>query len=469
MRKQKELAKNTFIIFIGKACTQFVSFLLLPLYTSILASGDYGFVDLVTTYVTLLVPLITLQLETAVFRFLIDVRGDEKKQKEIISNSFITCLISSTFVAILCIIVNLFIHIRYFWLIVFLVYCTLLSNFALQVSRGKGKNLDYSIASTIIGVFTILLNILFLVVFKFGIIGMLLAQSIANLLGFIYLFFKEKLFDFISCKQIERKVTSLLLKYSLPLIPNDLIWWIINVSDRTIISIMLNVAANGIYAVSNKFSTIIIQVYNVFNLSWTESASLHINDPDKDEFFSKTFNYIVQLFISFGIMAIGIIPILFRFMVNINYIDAYNYIPLLIIGTFFNIIVSFIGGIYVALKKTKSIAITSFWSGIINIAINLLLINSLNIYAAAISTIVAFASMSIYRYIDVQKYVKLKIDIKRIVILLLCVLISCILYYRNEYFLNIILMIFSVSVFAIINKDFFVKIIKILKNKITKK
>ena len=51
MSRSKELVKNTAILTIGKMCTQFVSFLLLPLYTALLSTEEYGIVDLFTTYI----------------------------------------------------------------------------------------------------------------------------------------------------------------------------------------------------------------------------------------------------------------------------------------------------------------------------------------------------------------------------------------------------------------------------------
>ena len=80
-KQGKELAKNTVIISIGKICTQAVGFLLLPLYTGILSTGDYGAVDLIITYTSLLIPIFTMQLEQAVFRFVIDVRGNDNEIK----------------------------------------------------------------------------------------------------------------------------------------------------------------------------------------------------------------------------------------------------------------------------------------------------------------------------------------------------------------------------------------------------
>ena len=95
----KELAKNTAIISIGKICTQVVSFLLLPIYTNILSTEEYGAVDLIITYTALLLPLVTLQLEQALFRFLLDKRGNSSGIRDVLSDvcslSVLTILIFS--------------------------------------------------------------------------------------------------------------------------------------------------------------------------------------------------------------------------------------------------------------------------------------------------------------------------------------------------------------------------------------
>ena len=95
-KRSVSLVKNTLIIAFGKLSTQFLTFLLLPLYTTYLATSEFGTVDLVMTYVTLLAPIITVSLEMGVFRFLIDVRGDTKGQKQIISTvvQFVVCVLA---------------------------------------------------------------------------------------------------------------------------------------------------------------------------------------------------------------------------------------------------------------------------------------------------------------------------------------------------------------------------------------
>ena len=108
MNRKKELLKNTMIITIGKVCTQLITFFLLPLYTNFLTTIEYGKIDLILTYVSLLAPLISLQLEYAVFRFLIDVRNHEEGQKKYISNSIILLIIMMLIVNLGIIIVSLF-------------------------------------------------------------------------------------------------------------------------------------------------------------------------------------------------------------------------------------------------------------------------------------------------------------------------------------------------------------------------
>lgn len=466
MSKEKELAKNTIIIFLGKFCTQFLTFFLLPLYTAVLSSKEYGTVDLITTYVSLVVPIITLQIEMGLFRELIDNRDNLEQERKIMSSGIFCVVVQFIICLIIYLFISLFIHIPFSIYIILNVLAVMLSNVLLQISRGLGDNISYSIGSTIAGVGTVLFNVLFLVGLKWNIEGMLLSTAIANFLATIFLFIKLKIYKYINFSYINRKITKRIVKYSLPLVPNGLIWWIINVSDRTIISLFLGTAANGIYAISNKFSSVLIQVYNVFNLSWTESAALHINDSDRDVFFSNIFNSILKLFSSVCIMLIGLLPLIFNLLINKSYNESYLYVPILLLGMVFNIIVSFVGCIYVAKKMTAQVATTSFWSGIINIVINLLLIKIIGIYAAAISTVVAFAVMSIYRIIDVQKYVKLKVDKKLILLLILLFIIECLFYYIRVIPLSIFNCIILLLILTEINKKFIITSVNQIKKRL---
>lgn len=465
MSKKQELMKNTIIIFMGRVCTQLISFFLLPLYTSYLLTDEYGLVDLITTYVTLLVPIITLELEMSVFRYLVDARKSKNETKKILSNNFLVLLASLLIFSIGYVIVTCFWKFDFRWLILIdIIICTFSGNF-LQISRGLGKTLDYAISCIITGASTVLLNILFIVIFKLGAMGMILSMMLANGFGTLYLLLKLKLYKQINFKLKDLKLIKSMYKYSIPLVPNGVSWWIVNVSDRTIISVVLGAAANGIYAISNKFPTIISSLLGIFNLSWSESAALHIDSPDRDEFFSDVLNTVTKLFTSLGVGMIACMPFVFPILINSEYNDAINYIPILVLGSVFNVSICMYTGIYIAKKMTKQVASTTIMGAIINIVINLLFVKSLGLYAASLSTAIAYFVMMVYRHFDLRKYINIKYDKGLIIKTVLIFTFSIFLYYQNNLILNIINLVVVVIYAFLLNKEFLIS----SKNTILKK
>ena len=454
MSKKKELAKNTIIIFAGKVSTQLISFLLLPLYTSYLVTEEYGFVDLITTYVTLIVPIITLELEMSVFRYLVDARKDKEETKKVFSNNFLILLVSLLIFAIGYLIVTCFWKFDYRFLILFdIIICTFSGNF-LQIARGVGRTLDYAISCIITGVSTILLNILLIVVFRLGAFGMITAIAVANGLGALYLFIRLKMWQYVDFKKKDKKLIKEMYHYSIPLVPNGISWWIVNASDRTIITAILGTAANGIYAVSNKFPTILSSLLGIFNLSWSESAALYINSPDRDEFFSDISNTVTKLFTCLGVGMIACMPFVFPILVNSSYDEAYYYIPILVLGAVFNVIICLYSAVYIAKKMTKQVATTSILGAIINIVINIGLVHFIGLYAAALSTAISYFVMMVYRHYDLKKYMNITYE-KGLLFKTICIFtFVIIIYYQRNIYLDIISLVVVVIYSVYMNKDF---------------
>ncbi|HCQ56109.1 MAG TPA: hypothetical protein DIU30_07210 [Clostridiales bacterium] len=466
MNKNKELVKNTIIIFIGKFCTQFITLLLLPLYTHFLSTEDYGYIDLIQTYLTFFIPLILLKIDAGIFRFLIDARKSEEEKNKIITNGifimFVELIISTILFAVA---VKIF-SIKYSILIVMNLISLSVLTFLLQIVRGIGKNKQYSFSSIIAAIVTIVLNLIFLVGFHKNGKYVLIASLISNIICTIYLLIVNKILKNVKIKYIDKKLIKDLLKYSIPMIPNELSWWIVHVSDRTIISYALGVAANGIYSVSCKFSNILSSIFNIFNLSWQESAALHINDTDKDEFFSNVINKVFNLFICFCIGILACLPFVFELLIKDSYREAYKYVPILLLANIFSVLIGLIGSIYVAKKMTKEVAKTTMIAAIINLTIDIALIKVIGIYAAAISTLVSYMLLAIYRYIDVQKYVKVKIPIKNIVVNSIIFILVVVLYLYNNIALNVINLLLCILYAIIVNKELLIEFKKVIGKKV---
>ena len=465
MHKKKELVKNTVIIFLGKVSTQFISFFLLRLYTRFLSTSAYGTVDLITTYVSLFVPVITIEQEMATFRYLIDARNSDKEKKNIITTSILNVLKLLILFIIVYFIIVYFFKFKYAYFILANIIVCIFSNLFLQIARGLGENIHYSIASFITGLTTIILNIIFIVFLKFQVEGMLLSVILANTFCVLYLFFVLKIYKYISFKS-DKNLKKQMIKYSLPLVPNGISWWVVTASDRTIISTFLGVAANGIYAVANKFPTIINSLFSIFTMSWTESASLHIDDDDRDKFFSDITNTVLRLFSCLCIGLIACMPFAFPLLVDAKFSDAYMYIPIFLIGVLCNCIIGVYSAIYIAKKKTKQIASTSIMSAVINVVLNLLLIKVLGLYAACISTSIAYFAMMIYRHIDLKKYVHIIYQKRMILLTIVMFAISIICYYINNIYLNIISLIVVIIYSIIVNKHLLLGMFKIVSNKV---
>ena len=468
MNKQKELLKNTGIISIGKISSQFVTFLLLPLYTSILSTEEYGTVDLILSYIQLLLPIVNLQLDQALFRFLVTKREDKTESKIIISTLAFFSLLQLIFYSIIFFIAQNFIHNTYKWFFLLNILFSVYSSFIANCSRGLGNNITYSLQSFIGVVINILLNIFFLVVLKLGINAMLLASGLSGLIAGTYGFFTDKLYKYFSFHSVEKKRIKDYYMYSVPLIPNQLSWWCMKASDKTIINVFVSMSANGVIAVASKFSSAYIMIYNLFNLAWTESVVLHIDDRDGQKYIEETVNLIFGFFSSLCFGIIVCMPFAYPLLVNSSYSSGYNLVPIYMISVLFNAIVGLYSAIYVARQDTKAVATTSGLAAIINIIVDLALVQFIGIYAAPISSVAGFGIVMVFRYFQSRKYIVIKIQRKLLIWTFMVGSFILIFYYLNSLISNIIAFFICLIYALVVNKNLLKSGFDLVK-KLTKK
>lgn len=453
MGRNRELAKNTVYLTIGKISTQFISFLLLPLYTSVLTTAEYGTVDLINTYQQLLVFIVFFQVEQGVFRFIVETRasGDIEKQKGILSSALAISICSSAIFTVGFVVLHDLFDSRYVIFLYTNVLAVSYSGLVLQAARGFGDNISYVLGSFISAVSTIVFNLLFVGILRVGPAGMLTSIFLGNVICIIVLTIKCKLYEYISVRKVSTTLIREMLIYCLPLVPNSIAWWFISASDRTIVLYFLGASFNGLLAVSHKFSTVFSSIFQIFNLAWTESASLHINDPDRSVFFSDIIN---KAMIFFGCICVGIIacmPFVFSILVNPNYADAYYQIPLFMIGALLNAVQGLYSVVYIGLKLTKKVAISTVAAAAINILAGVLLINIIGLYAAPIATIISYFIIIAYRYVDLKKYVPIRFDYQRLLVLVVMLGITMLSYYSGNILFKVITLIVVAAVSYFLN------------------
>lgn len=458
--REKKFIKNTVIIFFSKFCTQFLSFFLLPFFTALLSTEEYGYFDLYSTYAWLLAIFLTLQLENGMFRFLIDKRENKDGIKSIISNGIVVILIQLLLFIGLFFIGLKILNIENIQYIFAMTIATSILNLMLQIARGIGKNLEYSIASIISGFSNVVFCILFIKILSLKLLGIVLAYILSNIVASIYLILKINVFKYINLRVVSKDKIKELVVYSFPLIPNSISSWIMSISDKVMISFLLGVSFNGIYSISTKFSILLSHVYTVFSLSWTESASMSTNDEDRSSYFSKIINNVFLVCSFICIIMLAAMPIIFKILIEESYFSAYKYIPILIAASFFELFSILIGGVFIALKLSKQIATTTIIGGFINIVINILFLKKFGLIVACISTLVSYMYIAIIRYLKISNYLKIKLDYYKYLLIAILYIVILFFYNYNSIVVSIISIITLCILFIKLNYKFLINILK---------
>lgn len=453
MNKKNSLAKSTFIISIGTFLPKLASFITLPILTGCLTKEQYGTYDIITVLVSLYLPSLTLQLKSAAFRFLLDVREDKEKQKKIITNIFsLTVPISVISLLILFIFLPGASSAVRLWICGYYL-ADILVNTVRQMARGLGKNLDYSISAIISAFGKMIFAVIFVWGLKWGLIGGTIALCLASLMSLIYIVCRLKIWKYIDMTLIDKSVTKSMLGYSWPIVPNEMSLWVMNMSDRLIVTNVLGITVNAVYAAATKIPQLINLAQSALNLAWQECAALTVKDKDSNDYYTEMFNTMLKLQGGVFGVVVGSAPILFKILIKGAYEEAYAQIPILCAGLFFSGMAIYLGGIYLAFKASKNVGFTTIGAAVVNIVVDISLINFIGIYAASISTLVSYICLFIFRSVNIRKLVKIKYNFKTLAIILLIMSVEVILFYQRTPMFNIINAVFGYSVCLILNKD----------------
>lgn len=384
MNKQKYLLKNLGLLTISNFSSKILVFLLVPLYTSILTTTEYGTYDLAISTVSLLYPILTLNIVDGVMRFSMD-KNYSKENIAIIAFKFLS--ISTILYGLITIIIKhlgLFEGLEIFIFLYYLSYSTY--QFFVQISKGLEKVSDMAIAGVISTLSLIIFNLLFLFKFKLGLNGFFLANILSQLIPSLYFIFRLKFWNYIKDFNIDKSLEKEMLKYSIPLIATTLGWWANNTLDKYAVTWLCGVAANGILSVSYKIPTILNTLQGIFTSAWQISAIKEYGEEETSKFYGKTFSLVNFLMCA----ACSVLIILTRPLAHMLYANdfyvAWEYVPFLLISSVINCASGLLGPILSAKKDTKAMMWSAIIGVIFNAIFNIVLIYLIGIQGATIAT-----------------------------------------------------------------------------------
>lgn len=443
--KYKYFLKNLSIFTISNFITKLLMFLMLPLYTSILTSKEYGTIDMITTTVNLAMPILTLCITEAIIRFTIE---ENTNKKQILLNS-LNIAFKGYILLLLISAVAWLLGMELKTLILFNIYYLVYTVSSLLTYYLKGLERIKIIgwASVIRVIALILLNCLLLLYFKLSVVGYYASLIISDMIVIIIYICNLKKYKVISNEEKDTALKKEMVKYSKNFVLNSISWWINNASDKYILLLFYDLNITGIYSVAYKIPTIIEFVQAIYSQAWQISTIKEYDKENSAEFFSnmyKIYNIIILFFVCLILIFLKVIAkILFAKEIFI----AWKYVPFLLLAILFGALSGFLGSIYAANKDSKMYAKSTAVGAIANIALNFSLIPNFGAQGAAIATCISYITVWILRLVFMKKYIVLDINLKKdlfsyLLILVMCICIIC--------FRTLIAQVISISILIIL-------------------
>ena len=471
MSKYTKLLSNTAILGAGTFISKVLVFLLMPLYTALLSTEQFGTADILTQTANLIIPLAALGIADGLFRFALDAEGE--KRKEVFTTALAVVLIGILpLTAIIQLLRLVDIYDGYIWLILFYICAANLHLVCANYLRACDKTRAFALQGIANTALTILLNVLFLVVLDLGVLGYVLSVAVADTVVTIAIFFICRLYRDVSFTRRDKKLLGRMLKFSIPYIPTTMMWMITSASDRFIVTAFSGAAENGLYAAAYKLPTLISLAGGVFIEAWQFSSVSDASPEERSKFFGTVYrNYMGIMFMGTSVLIAGS-KILTTLLLADSYYSSWQYVPVLAIAMVFSAFSAFMGSVYFLEKRSMRSFVTASVGALTNIILNFALIPTFGAMGAAVATALSYMVAFAIRAVDTAKYLKFSLCIPRLVINTVLISLQTVLMIVKipNFDYSFIIQLVIVAFFAIYNgREIFATVMRFVKKFLGKK
>lgn len=400
------LLSNTAIFAVGNILVKLISFILMPLYTTALTTAEYGVSELINSTTEIIIPIVTLCIIEALYRFSIDENADFKS---LFANSFKILLIGDILLIVICLVLTYVYPNKYIVYFCGLYISTTFYKLVTQFARGLGHVKRYAFYGVLNSFLLLICTIIFVFKLKGGVSAYINSFAISYGITGAIAFFMSKEFEYFSLKKGNPNQLKEMLRYSIPNIPNMISWWVNSISDRYILMLFSNVSVVGLYTASSKLPAMINLISSIFQQAWQYSAAKEIKSEDSKDFFSMVLRAYMYICACSCSILILFNKILCKFLLQSEFYISWKYVPLLLLAAIFGCISTYFGTFYQALKKNSMLMVSTLIGAIINIILNFTLIPLFSAYGAAIATVLSYFIVTIIRVVDINKKIELDI------------------------------------------------------------
>lgn len=431
----KTLFSNTLVFAIGSFSSKILVLLLVPIYTKYLSTSELGSTDVLTQIANWIIPIVTMTITEAIIRFGLD-KSYPYDKKKIFTIGNVICFTGLLIFGILLPIVNLTgladKYIGGYCILLYLyVFMSSIKSLYTNFVRAMEKVRLFALSGIVATFFTLMFTALFFIILgdfmgeNSGIAKYLLATILSDFLTTVFVTVRAKLWRYLDFKHIDKEMLHLMLQYSVPLIPAQLLWLITNSSDSFMTTHYMGAHSNGILTAAYKIPNIVATVYMMFGQAWNMSAITEHNSKERNKFYGNVFEFNQSLLYILVSGCLLVVQPITRIWIDAKFHECVRYSPIIIYSTIFSCFTTFMGSIYLATKQTKRSLFTSLVSGTINIGLNVILIPTIGLYGPPISTVASYVAVFAIRAYDSRKLIPFKLNIRKLIVnnvIILCML-----------------------------------------------
>lgn len=452
-RRNHSLFSLTLIYTIGNLSSKLISFVLVFFTTYYLSREEVGQFDLILISVNLLIPLVSLQLSDSGLRWLLGAENDVSTIKKTITSILFFFVISTLLFSVVYQIYNTVKPSPYAIYLNILLALQILYNFFQQSIRGLGFNKLYASNSVINAFLYCGLAIILLTSTNLKVEALLIANIVALFITGVQLFFRSKMYQYISINYFSLSHLRELSKYAIPLMPNSLSWWAMSSANRYLILLYIGASANGIFAISYKIPTIMTMLVGIFSLAWQEKSILTYESEERDKYYTGIFKKYIGILFSISLLIVAFNQTFIRLAVSEAFFEAYRYTPILIISTIFNSMASFYGTGFLGAKKTQGLLTSSIIGGLVTVSISWLLIPHFGLFGASSAILCGYIVLLYLRISQSKKFFRIGFPRKIFTIHLSLFVVVSVIGYIENWYANTFNILFALSVVYFLNRS----------------
>lgn len=470
--KYVTLAKNTGWTLLGNSGSKLLSFLLLPLYTRWLGTAGFGLSDLITTYATLLLSFSTLCLADSIFVFTKGCDRDTIRRNfssSIVLTFFLLVVWLTVFFVIDCICSYLGVRNSFsnnIWYIFLMIVSTFIQQYFHNLILGFGYVKLFSSTGIVLTLTTFVFS--YLLIPLYGVRGYILSIICANLVTVSYTIFFSKAFRYFSLQSFDTASIKQILKYSIPLIPNSIVWWLVSALNRPVMEHYLTYDDIGIYSLANRFPSVVTMLFGIFAMSWNISIFEEFQKDGFEKFYKDVFK-IIFICISFcSLFIIVCSDAIVSIFAPAEFKDAGDYMKVMIIATVFSCISSFCGGVFSVVRQSKYYFYSSVFGALTAIALNFILIPLYGLWGTVGSVFISFAVIAISRYKYSKQYVHISLSKSCMLYIFVLLLASILTIVFKDFWINLLIGLLLCALLIFLERNMIHKLFGLFSQKVLK-